>query len=167
MDLQKDILEFIGQYLLTSNESISVAESVTAGFLQFSFSQMKDASKIFKGGITAYTLEEKVNLLHIDEKEGRECDCVSQHIAETMALHVAEIFNTHWSVAVTGYASPVEESDYQLFAYFSFAYKGEIILSRKKDLHPGKESTNAQLCYSDFILECLKDEMLKRSSSKQ
>ncbi|WP_051289218.1 CinA family protein [Chryseobacterium daeguense] len=164
MNIQKDLLDFLGQYLWASGETISIAESVTSGFLQFSFSQMRNASEFFKGGITAYTLEEKVNLLGVDEKEARESDCVSQHIAETMALNAAKMFKTDWSIAVTGYATPVEESGYLLFAYFSFAYKNEIILSKKMDLNSRKESINAQLCYSEFILECLKVEFEKHAS---
>ncbi|REC44224.1 CinA family protein [Chryseobacterium pennipullorum] len=162
MNLQKDILEFIGLHLQEHNETVSTAESVTAGFLQFSFSQIKDASELFKGGLTTYTLEEKVNLLRVDEKEARQYNCVSRKIAETMALHVSELFNTHWGIAVTGYATPVEESEYKLYAYFSFAYKNKIILSRKMNLYHRKEPLDAQLCYSEFILECLKVEMEKQ-----
>ncbi|MDR6403123.1 MULTISPECIES: CinA family protein [Chryseobacterium] len=167
MNLQKDLLEFIGNYLQENNETVSMAESVTAGFLQFSFSQIKNASNFFKGGMTTYTLEEKVKFLHVDKQEALQCDCVSQNIAETMALNVAELFNTDWGIAVTGYATPVEESNYQLFAYFSFSYKNKIIFSKKLDLNPRKESTNAQLCYSEFILECLKVEMDKQLILKQ
>lgn len=167
MNLQKDLLEFIGNYLQKNNETVSMAESVTAGFLQFSFSQIKNASNFFKGGMTAYTIEEKVKFLHVDKEEAVQCDCVSQNIAETMALNVAELFDTDWGIAVTGYATPVEESGYQLFAYFSFSYKDKIIFSKKLDINPRKESINAQLCYSEFILECLKVEMDKQQLLKQ
>lgn len=88
----RNLFDYIGNYLLDVEETISVAESVTSGFLQFSFSQMKEASKFYKGGITAYTLDEKVHLLHVDEAEASSCDCVSPNIAETMALSVAKSF---------------------------------------------------------------------------
>lgn len=159
MNLQKDLLECIGNYLQASEETVATAESVTAGFLQFSLSQIKDASKIFKGGITVYTLEEKVNFLQVDEKEAEACDCVSQNISDTMALNVARSFGADWGMAITGYATPVEKSDFKLFAYFSFAYKGEVVLSRKMDLNARKDSISAQLCYSEFMLECLKVEI--------
>ncbi|UZT99218.1 CinA family protein [Chryseobacterium fluminis] len=167
MNLQKDLLDFIGEYLQAANETVSTAESVTSGFLQFSFSQIKDASQIFKGGITAYTLEEKVKLLQVDEKEAHECNCVSQHISDTMAIQVTKLFNTEWGVAVTGYATPVEESEFKLFAYFSLAYKNQVVLSQKIELNSRKESVSAQFCYSEFIMECLKLEMDKRMSSDE
>ncbi|WP_294221675.1 CinA family protein [uncultured Chryseobacterium sp.] len=167
MNLQKDLLECIGNYLQASEETVASAESVTAGFLQFSFSQVKDASKIFKGGITVYILEEKVKFLQVDEKEAEACNCVSQNISDTMALNVAKLFNTDWGMAITGYATPVEKSDFKLFAYFSFAYQGKVVLSRKMDLNSRKDSISAQLCYSEFMLECLKVEIENQQIRKE
>ncbi|SMP10905.1 CinA family protein [Chryseobacterium profundimaris] len=165
MELQ-NLFEYIGNYLLKAEETISVAESVSSGFLQFSFSQMKDASKFYKGGITAYTLDEKVNLLNVDEAEALACDCVSPNIAETMALNIAEIFKTDWSIAVTGYATPVPESRKKLYAYFAIGYKGRVILSEKLDLHSRTKQVNAQLYYTEFILGCFKLELDKHNEKR-
>lgn len=162
----QNLFEYIGNYLLEEEETISLAESVTSGFLQFSFSQMKDASQFFKGGITAYTLEQKVELLQVDEAEAASCDCVSPNIAETMALNVAKTFKTDWSIAVTGYATPVPESNQKLYAYFSIVYRGQVILSEKLDLHSRTKQVNAQLYYTEFILGCLKLELDKQREKK-
>ncbi|WBX97830.1 CinA family protein [Chryseobacterium gambrini] len=159
MEIKQSLLDYIGEALKTVQESVSVAESVTAGYLQFSFSQMKDASTFFKGGITAYTLEEKVKLLKVNKEEAESCDCVSKQIAEEMAVHVADLFNTDWGISVTGYARPVEESDQKIFAYFSFAYKSEVILSKKLELSPKTNAMTAQKYYSEFILGCFKCEL--------
>lgn len=120
MEFQHSLLDYISRSLKSTHKTVSVAESVTSGYLQFSFSQMKDASEFFKGGITAYTLEEKVNLLNVNKEEAEKCDCVSQEIAEKMALQVTKSFNTDWGIAITGYATPVPESEFKIFAYFSF-----------------------------------------------
>lgn len=93
MEFQKNLLEYISQSLMTTDETISVAESVTSGCLQLAFSQMPNASMFYKGGLTSYTLQEKVRLLGVDAHEAEECDCVSENIAETMALNVAKLFN--------------------------------------------------------------------------
>ena len=164
MEIDKDLLSEIGQLLLEMSETVSVAESVTSGFLQFSFSQMTDASKFFKGGITAYTLEEKVKFLKVDKNEAEKCDCVSENIAETMSLNAAESFNTNWGIAVTGYATPAEESDYKIFAYFSLSYKNEIIFTKKLDLHSRTEPQNAQVYYSEFILGCFRTHLQQHQS---
>lgn len=166
MEFQENVLKFISESLINAGETVSMAESVTSGFLQFSFSQMKDASQFYKGGITAYTLDEKVNLLHIDEKQAEECDCVSMEIAQDLALNVARLYKTDWSIGVTGYATPVEASNYQIFAYFAFSYKNEIIFSKRMSLHPRTQSVNAQMYYSEFILGCLQGEIDRLLSSE-
>lgn len=150
----------IGKTLINYKETVSVAESVSAGLLQLTFSQAKDASKFFEGGITVYTLKQKVMHLNVDENEATKFDCVSAHIAETMALNVSKMFRSQWSVAVTGYATPVPESDQKLFAFFSITHNGKVVRTEKLDLHPRTPSLNAQLYYGEFILKCLRDEII-------
>ncbi|MCW3170359.1 CinA family protein [Chryseobacterium sp. 09-1422] len=157
----QNLLEYIGTELSSIHETVSIAESVTAGFLQFSFSQMTDASQFFKGGITAYTVTEKINVLKIDEGKTPASDGVSPEIAESMALNVANIFKSDWSIAVTGYANPIKKSRNKLFAYFSISHNGKIILTEKLDLHSRTMSLKAQLYYSEFVLGCFKLELDK------
>ncbi|WP_160137756.1 CinA family protein [Chryseobacterium sp. c4a] len=159
MEFQKNLLEYISHCLITTDETISIAESVTSGCLQLAFSQMPNASLLYKGGITAYTLPEKVRLLNVNKKEAEECDCVSENIAEAMALQVADLFESDWSISTTGYCTPIRNSSYKIFAYFSFSYKGEIILTKKLELHPKTQALNAQLYYTEFILGCFKSEL--------
>lgn len=157
----KNLLNYIGSRMLQYDETISIAESVTSGFLQFSFSQMKDASRFFMGGMTVYSQEEKVSLLEVDPDEAKNTNSVSSLVADTMALNVAKLYKTDWSIAVTGYAAPVEESNKKLYAYFSISYKGKVILSERLDLHSRTKAVNAQLYYTEFILGCFKLELDK------
>lgn len=159
MHLQQNLLEYISRSLITTNETVSVAESVTSGFLQFSFSQMQNASLFYKGGITAYTLNEKVKILNVNRKEAEECNCVSQNIADTMAINVAKLFDTDWSIAITGYVTSIRNSTYNIFSFLSINYKNEIILSKKIELHPKTPAIKAQLFYTEFILGCFKSEL--------
>ena len=136
MKFQQNLLDYISQSLITIDETISVAESVTSGCLQLAFSQMPNASMFYKGGMTAYSLPEKVRLLKVNRQEAEEFDCVSENIVETMALNVAKLYESDWSIATTGYCTPIRNSGYKIFAYFSFSYKGEIIMTKKLELHP-------------------------------
>ncbi|RZJ32325.1 MAG: CinA family protein [Chryseobacterium sp.] len=157
----ENLLGYIGRQMLHYDETIAVAESVTSGFLQFAFSQMKDASQFYRGGMTVSNLEEKVNLLNVDRQEAEKTNSVSALVAETMALNVGRMYKTDWSIGVTGYAAPEEKSNRKLYAYFAIAYKGKVILSEKLDLHSRTKSVNAQLYYSEFILGCFKLELDK------
>ncbi|MGE8536913.1 MULTISPECIES: CinA family protein [unclassified Chryseobacterium] len=159
MEFQQNLLEYISQSFMTIDETISVAESVTSGCLQLAFSQMPNASMFYKGGMTTYSLPEKVRILKVNRQEAEECDCVSENVAETMALNVARLYESDWSIATTGYCTPNRSSGYKIFAYFSFSYKGEIILTKKLELHPKTQALNAQLYYTEFILGCFKSEL--------
>ncbi len=163
MHFSESLLKEIGAYFLDAKEKIAVAESVTAGYLQNAFSQITNASEFFNGGITAYTLETKVKLLNINPKEADKEDCVSKNIAEKMALEVSLLLDTEWSIAITGYATPVPESDHQLYAYYSICYLGKIILSEKVELFEAISSAEAQKLYVERILEDLYDEIQKRN----
>ncbi|MBK1896537.1 CinA family protein [Chryseobacterium paridis] len=159
MQFQQNLLEYISQCLLTTGETISVAESVTSGLLQLAFSQMPNSSLFYNGGITTYTMLEKVKFLDIDQEEAEMCDSVSENITKTMALNVAKLFDTDWSIAITGYSSPIKSSLYKIFSYFSFSYRGEIILTKRLELHHKTQALDAQLYFTEFILGCFKSEL--------
>ncbi len=156
MEFSKAILNDISFYLRERNESISMAESVTSGYLQLAFSQMPNASEFYNGGITAYTLQQKVKHLNVDRQEAEETNCVSKDITEVMALNVADLFNTEWSLATTGYSTPVKESHEEIFAYYAIVYKGEIVASDCINLHPLTRSLDAQKYFVEYILMCLR-----------
>ncbi len=116
----QDISNQIADLLKGRNQTIAVAESVTAGQLQTSLSIAERALDFFQGGVTAYNLGQKTKLLGIDPILAMDTDCVSQQIAITMAKNVARLFNCNWGIGITGYASPVPEKNIEeLFACFA------------------------------------------------
>ena len=50
--IEKSLIDPIGNILKRKEQTIAVAESVTAGLLQLSLSAATDASLFFQGGIT-------------------------------------------------------------------------------------------------------------------
>ncbi len=161
MEFPKILLNKISHYLIDRNEKISIAETVTSGFVQLAFSQMPDAQQFFCGGITAFTNDEKIRHFGLDAEEAQSVNCVSEGITEKMALNVAQKFGTEWSVATTGYSVPVAESDYEIFAYYSIAYRGEVIFSDKIELHPLTKALDAQNYFAECILSSLRCEVKK------
>jgi PncC family amidohydrolase len=167
MEFHKNLLEDISQSLMTADETVAVAESVTSGCLQLAFSQMPNASLVYKGGMTAYTLPMQLKLLNVDKEAAEKCDCVPENIVEKMALNIAKLYETDWSIATTGYCTPIRNSFYKIFAFFSFSYKGEIIYTNTLELHPKTQALNAQLYYTEFILGCFKTEINKNAELKE
>jgi nicotinamide-nucleotide amidase len=86
--------------------TLAVAESLTSGHLQARIGAVSGASAYFLGGVTAYSLEQKVNLLGVDRAEAARVNCVSARVAEQMARGVCVLFGARLGVATTGYAEP-------------------------------------------------------------
>jgi nicotinamide-nucleotide amidase len=122
----KKDLEFIGKKLKKKKETISVAESVTAGALQFALSSIIDASLFFQGGLTAYNLGQKFKHLLVEPLHAASVNCVSQQVATEMALGISQLYSSDWGVGITGYSSPVPESANKLFAFYSIVYKKKV-----------------------------------------
>jgi len=143
-------IEKIKEKLIERNEKLSIAESVTAGFLQAAMASAEFALKFFEGGITTYNINQKVKHLKVDKNNAEECNCVSEQTANEMASGVCALFGTDWGIAVTGYSTSVPESNFKLFAYFSICYKNRLMLAERIDLsHEAPEE--AQLKYVDII----------------
>ena len=86
--------------------TLAVAESLTAGHLQAQVASVSGASEFFLGGVTAYSLDEKVKLLGVNRVHAKSVDCVSQRVAVEMAFGVTKLFGSDLGVATTGYAEP-------------------------------------------------------------
>ncbi len=132
MNITELTLKELSGHCLNNQISIGLAESVTAGYLQFTLSQMPDALHIFNGGITAYNIGQKVKHLGLDYTYGMSCNCVSKTTAEIMALHACKLLNSRMGIAVTGYASPVPEQNiFQLHAYMAIALNDAVVHTHK------------------------------------
>ncbi len=160
----EEIIKIIKASLVEHEETIAVAESVTSGLLQSAFASAENASLFFQGGITTYNLGQKARHLNVEPIHAHTHNCVSEKIAEQMALHVSSMFHSDWGIAVTGYAAPVPESDNKSFAYYSIAFKKEIIKTGK--LEPEfTEPSQVQHFYIEEILKAFYQIIVKESGN--
>lgn len=138
--------------LREKNETIAVAESVTAGLMQAALSSADEAMKFFQGGITTYNVGQKYRHLLVDPIHALSCNCVSERVAQEMAVNICELFRSDWGIGITGYASPVPESTFQLYAYYAIGYRGDVVLSGKINTQQ-MDFTEARLFFVNQILE--------------
>jgi len=99
--------------------------------LQYALGEATDAEKFYHGGITAYNIGQKYKYLEVEPIHAAAVNCISQLVAEQMALGVCAMFGSDWGISITGYATPVPESANKLFSYFAIAYRGEVKSSGK------------------------------------
>ena len=154
MIYNEQVINSIKDILIERNESIAVAESVTAGHLQAALSAAMDASKFFQGGITTYNLGQKARHLHIDPILGENKNCVDRQIAETMAIEVAKMFSSNYGIGITGYASKVPEGEGGLFAFYCIVHDGHV---RKLERLTATEKLpfDVQVDYANQVVQSL------------
>jgi nicotinamide-nucleotide amidase len=89
--------------------TVAVAESLTCGRLQARIGAISGASDFFMGGVTAYTLDQKVLHLGVDRAGAEAVNSVSAGVAEQMARGACVLFGADVAAATTGYAEPSPE----------------------------------------------------------
>ena len=125
------VIQKIRDGLISRQETIAVAESVTSGLLQLALSQAENAAEFYQGGITAYNLGQKSRHLIVEPIHALSVNSVSEKVAGEMALNVCSLFSSDWGIGITGYASPVPESENKLFAWYVIAHHDRIVVSKK------------------------------------
>lgn len=88
------------------NQTITAAESLTAGAFQSALGDISGVSAVFPGGFTTYSLETKAGFLDIDLELLKKYGTVSKECAEQMAIQARKLTDTDYSVSFTGVAGP-------------------------------------------------------------
>lgn len=96
--LSKSIVKKLTKKGLT----LSVAESVTAGGLASELTNIAGASKVFKGGVIAYSDEVKISELKISKADLKKHTAVSEEIAIAMAQGVRNKLKTDYAILLLG-----------------------------------------------------------------
>jgi nicotinamide-nucleotide amidase len=110
--------------LIRPRLTLAVAESMTCGRVQAQIGKISGASRFFIGGITTYTLDQKVRHLGVSRVAASAVNCVSAEVAEQMARGACAFFSASLGVATTGYAEPEPEWDVaEPFAWWAVAHR--------------------------------------------
>lgn len=141
----------IKDQLIRKNQTIAVAESVTAGLVQLALASATDAARFFQGGITAYNLGQKYKHLAIEPIFAAQCNCVDRKVAIEMAYGVTDLFRSDWGIAITGYATPVPESGQRLYAWYTIAFRKNVLLDGMLEA-ANAPAIDVQKYYTDYLL---------------
>ena len=97
------------EHLLAKGYTLGSVESMTAGLFASCFVEVPGASKVFKGSLVTYAVEEKVKLLGIEENLINYFGVVSKEVAGEMASKGQKALYVDVCVSVTGNAGPTAE----------------------------------------------------------
>lgn len=92
--------------LAKAKKSLAVAESVTAGGVANVLTTIPGASKVFLGGVIAYTDQVKIRELKISKAMLAKHTAVSEQVAIAMADGVRLLYKSDYAISTTGIAGP-------------------------------------------------------------
>lgn len=105
------LAEVIGKMLLGKGQTLAIAESCTGGYISHLITSVPGSSGWYKGGVTAYSNEIKLNLLGVSAKLLEEHGAVSEQVVREMAEGIRRKMSTDFSVATSGIAGPTGGTD--------------------------------------------------------
>ncbi|KAF2487145.1 hypothetical protein BDY17DRAFT_319707 [Neohortaea acidophila] len=102
----QDILHQVVTLLKERKETVSIAETATGGLISSSILSTPGASKLYKGGLTLYTLPSRIAYAgwtqqHIDNYDGP-----TQDVVKGLAAHVRKDLGSTYTIAESGTAGP-------------------------------------------------------------
>ncbi len=103
---QESLEEVVFKLLKEKGLTISIAESCTGGNLAGSLVKLSGASKVFMGGIVAYSNQVKNEVLHVAHDILNNFGAVSEPSALQMARGVKELLKADIGISTTGIAGP-------------------------------------------------------------
>ena len=121
-----EVAKSVVKKLSKIRKSLSVAESITGGGLASALTDIPGASKVFIGGVIAYSDQVKINELSISKADLLKYGAVSEEIALAMAQGCLKKFKTDYALATTGVAGPGSNNGVKAgTAWIGVAGKGE------------------------------------------
>jgi len=102
----EQIEKTIGEMLKEINATVSTAESCTGGTIAQLLTSVSGSSEYFTGSVVAYSNAIKQNILGVPEKILDSEGAVSEAVVREMASNVRKLYNTDYSIAVSGIAGP-------------------------------------------------------------
>lgn len=101
-----ELEDAVGRLLIQNQQTVSVAESCTGGYLGHRFTKVSGSSAYFMGGILAYDNAVKMNQLGVKEETLTSYGAVSEQTAIEMSENIRKIMGTTYGLATTGIAGP-------------------------------------------------------------
>lgn len=136
--------------------TLAVAESMTGGRMQAALTAVSGASGYFLGGLTAYSLDQKVRQLGVARAAAAKVNCVSAEVAVQMARGAVALFGADMAVATTGYAELAPEHHVDApFAWWAIAQRvtpRRWRIATGRVVCPGMNRTQAQAAVTDAVV---------------
>ena len=125
----KSIVEPCLNKLKRNDLTLACAEASLGGLLGQSIVAIPGASQVFRGTISTYSNQSKINILGVSDDLMDVYGAVSVEVVTQMALKVKELFQSDFVIAESGIASPIVGSQKSSGLYFigCFSDKSSVV----------------------------------------
>ena len=150
--------ERIAALLIARSETISIAESSTAGLVSAALLAVPGASAYFLGGAVVYTRQSRTALLGVTDAELTGITPSTEPYALLFARKIRGKLNTSWSVGETGTAGPTGSRYGHAPGHSCIAVCGRVERSITLETGKSDRSENMQLFATaalDLLEKCL------------
>jgi len=97
--------------LTSKGLTLCTCESFTGGLFASKLTAISGASKVFRGGLVAYSTQAKLDLVHVDPQVIDHFGTISPQTAAEMAEKSRVLFKSDLAIAYTGNAGPLAIED--------------------------------------------------------
>ncbi|HHU53532.1 MAG TPA: competence/damage-inducible protein A [Clostridiaceae bacterium] len=159
-DGTRTLPEIVFALLKEKNQTISFAESCTAGMVSAEFGSIAGISEVFAGSVISYSNNVKEQILGVPSAILQQYGAVSKECAKSMASGVRKSLNTDLAISVTGIAGPDGGTQEKPVGtvYIGADYKGQLTFE-KHMIRGNREKIRAVASLRAFHLawRCLKE----------
>ena len=156
---EEELENIVINKLMKNNLTIATAESCTGGLIGHRITQVPGSSKVYKGGLIAYSNKTKLNQLKINNKTLNRFGAVSKEVASEMAVQVRNIFDSDIGVSVTGIAGPGGGTkDKPIGLIYVGYYDGNELITKQFNFHSSRESNKIRT--SQAVLNLISQKVL-------
>lgn len=141
--------------LRSSGLTLGVTESATGGLVSHTITDVQGSSDVYKGSVTAYANQTKLDVLGVREKTLLRYGAVSSQVAEEMALGGCLVLGTDICVSDTGIAGPGGATDEKPVGLFYIGLAHHLAVYSQKHIFTGERGQNKELA-TQAVLEWLK-----------
>ncbi len=146
--------QLLSRALRSQGLKIALAESCTGGLLGKWLTDLPGSSDIFWGGVTAYSIQAKIDLLGIDNRLVAEYGAVSSETAAAMTEAILKHCQADVGLAVTGIAGPGGGTAQKPVGtvWISFKWGDRKPLCRLFQFHGSRDQIRRKTAVAAFLL---------------
>ncbi len=155
----KGIEQEVGDLLHRKGLTLGLVESATGGLISHLITNVPGSSDYYKGSVTTYSNQAKIDLVGVMEETIKKYGAVSPQVAEEMAKGGRRVLDADICLADTGVAGPGGATQGKPVGLFYVGLSHKVGTSSRKHNFQGNRQQNKQAA-AEAILSWLKEYLL-------